>query len=86
MVDESETGDADSPADGGPAGILGARGGGGSVGSRGSRRLTGASVGFALAPLDEVESMRVEVVSPFFLCLNTLYVRLQLSPHGCGKG
>lgn len=37
---------------------------GGSVGSRGSRRLTGrGSVGFALAPLDEVESMRVEVVS-----------------------
>ena len=38
----------------------------GSVGSRGSRRLTGrGSVGFALAPLDEVESMRVEVVSFF---------------------
>ncbi len=34
------------------------------MGSRGSRRLTGrASVGFALAPLEEVANMRVEVVS-----------------------
>ena len=39
---------------------------GSSVGSRGSRRLTrggGGSVGFALAPLAEVESMKIEVVS-----------------------
>lgn len=40
--------------------------GGLSAGSRGSRRLTGrASVGFALAPLEEasLKNMRVEVVS-----------------------
>lgn len=44
--------------------FLTGKGARGSVGSRGSRRLTGrGSVGFALAPLDEVESMRIEVVS-----------------------
>lgn len=46
--------------------VLAGKGVRGSVGSRGSRRLTGrGSVGFALAPLDEVESMRVDVVSYF---------------------
>ena len=40
------------------------RGGSSSMGSHGSRRSTGrGSVGFALAPLEEVESLRVEMVS-----------------------
>lgn len=57
---------------------------GGSVGSRGSRRLTSrGSVGFALAPLDEMESMRVEVVSFLirFACKVSLsrYMRVSTS-------
>lgn len=74
-------------AGGGGGRTVGSIGGGSSVGSgsrgSGSRRLTGrASVGFALAPLEEtsLRNLQIEVVSRFFVfCFSSMVLAKVLS-------